>query len=99
MRPIINYLGVIIVFNEEGIVNKLVTAAVIGLLGWTVMTTQQLAIDVAVISEKVDTSIRQQVSSSDIAILQDKIVRLENWNQNLSTRLANVEDYIRKEDL
>lgn len=68
-------------FNEEGIVNKLVTAAVIGLLGWNVMTTQRLAIDVAVISEKVDAN----ASGVEIVVLQAQIQQLEK-------RIEHVED-------
>ena len=82
-------------FDEEGIINKIVTAAVIGLLGWNVVTTQQLAVQVAVISEKVDTIQQQQVSSADIAVIQDQTVRQEQWLNNLSRRLADVENFIR----
>lgn len=82
-------------FNEEGIINKIVTAAVVGLLGWNVVTTQQLAVQVAVISEKVDTIQQQQVSSADIAVIQDQTARQEQWLNNLSRRLADVENFIR----
>lgn len=86
-------------FNEDGILNKLVSTIVVGLLGWNVMTTQQLSVEVAVISQKVETIQQQQVSIADIAVTQDKIIRLENWMNNLSRRLADVENHIREKDL
>lgn len=86
-------------FNEEGILNKLVSTIVVGLLGWNVMTTQQLSVEVAVISQKVETIQQQQVSMADIAVTQDKIIRLETWMNNLSRRLADVENHIREKDL
>lgn len=41
-------------FNEEGLLNKIVTAAVIGLLGWLVVTTQQMSVQQAVVATKLE---------------------------------------------
>jgi hypothetical protein len=92
-------VGVQVMFNEDGVLNKLVSTIVVGLLGWNVMTTQQLSVEVAVISQKVETIQQQQVSMADIAVTQDKIIRLENWMNNLSRRLSDVENHIREKDL
>ncbi len=40
--------------NKEDLINKLMVASVIGLLTWNIYTTQQLTIDVAVLTEKID---------------------------------------------
>ena len=66
-------------------------AAIIALLTWNVTVTQQLTVDVAVIKSTLD----RDAMAPDPALLQDKIVRLEKWNDNLSKRLADVENYIR----
>lgn len=72
-------------FNEEGILNKVVTAAVIGLLGWNVMTTQRLAVDVAVLAEKVETTLKNTATKLET-------VTLENRIESLELRLEKIED-------
>jgi hypothetical protein len=39
--------------HNDDLWNKVLIAAVIGLLSWNLMTTQQLAVDVAVLTEKI----------------------------------------------
>jgi hypothetical protein len=39
--------------HTDDLWNKVMIAAVIGLLSWNLMTTQQLAVDVAVLTEKI----------------------------------------------
>jgi hypothetical protein len=39
--------------HQDDLWNKVLIAAVIGLLSWNLMTTQQLAVDVAVLTEKI----------------------------------------------
>ena len=70
-------------FNEEGILNKVVTAAVIGLLGWNVMTTQKLAVDVAVLAEKVDTTLKNAASKLETVTLENRIDVLEERLEKL----------------
>ena len=40
--------------HKDDILNKLMVGAVIGLLSWNIYTTQQLTIDVAVLTEKIE---------------------------------------------
>ena len=40
--------------TKDELTNKLITAAVLGLLSWNIWTTHQLSITVAVLAEKVD---------------------------------------------
>ncbi len=40
--------------QKEDMLNKLMVGAVIGLLGWNIYTTQQLTIDVAVLTSKIE---------------------------------------------
>lgn len=40
--------------NQDDMINKLMVAAVIGLLGWNIYTTQELTIKVAVLTEKME---------------------------------------------
>ena len=76
-------------FNEEGILNKLVTAAVIGLLSWNVMTTKNLSVEVAVLNEKVDNRLSDAYSRTEavgkarevelmIRTLEARVKALEN---------------------
>jgi hypothetical protein len=39
--------------HSDAVWDKVMIAAVIGLLSWNLMTTQQLAVDVAVLTEKI----------------------------------------------
>lgn len=40
--------------HQEDLINKLMVAAVIALLGWNIYTTQELTIKVAVLTEKME---------------------------------------------
>ena len=40
--------------NQDDMINKLMVAAVIGLLTWNIYTTQELTIKVAVLTEKME---------------------------------------------
>lgn len=87
---------------EDSLLNKLISFAVIGLLSWNVWTTQQLSVSVAVLETQVE-GIQSSVSSSlldrytgtqansDFSLVEQRLQRLEDWNQSLSERLRILE--------
>lgn len=87
---------------EDSLLNKLISFAVIGLLSWNVWTTQQLSVSVAVLETQVE-GIQSSVSSSlldrytgtqansDFSLVEQRLQRLEDWNQSLSERLRVLE--------
>lgn len=93
---------------EDSLLNKLISFAVIGLLSWNVWTTQQLSVSVAVLETQVE-GIQNSVSSSlldrytgtqansDFSLVEQRLQRLEDWNQNLSERLRVLEQDLRKQ--
>lgn len=89
-------------FDESNLVNKLATVAVVGLLSWNVMSTSQLTTDVAVMKVTIanlETTLINNATSymtrgealSNNQFLEQKVERLEQWNQNLSERIRNLE--------
>lgn len=87
---------------KDSLFDKLVSVAIIGLLSWTVYTTNQTQQDLAVLSAEVngmDTALnlaaRDRYTSaqaaSDFALIENKIERVETWSQNLSERVRFLE--------
>lgn len=58
-------------FNEDGLLNKIVTAAIIGLLGWLILTTQDMSIKTAVVAEQVLSMKELIISMQSIYITKD----------------------------
>lgn len=85
---------------EGSIVDKIITAAIIGLLGWNLMTTQRLAVDVAVLNNTIVTVLSDRYTGTQATSraneVDRRLDRLEQWNQNLSSRVANIENDLRK---
>ena len=93
-------------FNEEGILNKIITTGVIGMIAWVLVNTNDMSRSIAVLDTKVSAleAIVQlgtkdrytaQQAESDKRFIQSQIDRLETWTQNLSNRLREVENDIR----
>ena len=87
---------------EDTLLSKIESAAMIGLLGWNLMTTQRLSLEVAVISSKLQTleafipdSYTTKEAISDGKVVEQRIKRLEEWNQNISERLRSLEEAAR----
>lgn len=72
--------------------NKILLGVVVSLLSWNVYATHLLKIDVAVLSAKVES----QGSGEDVALLKQRVTRLEAWQQNLSNRLSSLEEFERE---
>lgn len=89
-------------FEESGWVNRIITAGIIAMIGWTLMTVQDLSVEIAVIQSKFETlentiSLTQQdrytrsEALSDRALLEQRITRLETWTERLSDRVQELE--------
>ena len=82
-------------FDEDGIVNKLVTAAVIGLLGWNVITTQSLSVDVAVLQSAVERVLEEQYTNvqatSRTSEVDGRITRLETTVSELEETVERLD--------
>lgn len=92
--------------KDDNLLSKIISAAVIGLLSWNTYTTQNLSVSVAVLETRVS-SLQEIISSSvmdrytnsqaqsDHALIDQRIERLEEWNQNLSERIRLLEQEAR----
>jgi len=92
--------------KDDNLLSKIISAAVIGLLSWNTYTTQNLSVSVAVLETRVS-SLQETISSSlmdrytnsqaqsDHALIDQRIERLEEWNQNLSERIRLLEQEAR----
>jgi len=92
--------------KDDNLISKIISAAVIGLLSWNTYTTQNLSVSVAVLETRVS-SLQETISSSlmdrytnsqaqsDHALIDQRIERLEEWNQNLSERIRLLEQEAR----
>lgn len=94
-------------FDESGLINKLITAAVVGLLGWNVVSTQKLTVQSAVQNESLSniketlaiTSLDRYTASqakADFSLLEQRIKRLEDWNSNQSENIRLLTDRLNK---
>lgn len=73
--------------SMEKMLGYLMTA-VLALLSWNVYTTQQLSVTVAVIEER--------TQGFNNGLLEQRIGRLEEWNQNMTERIRFLEQQERK---
>lgn len=71
--------------------DTMLTAAIVALLGWNVWTTNDLGITVG----KIETQILLQADYQQ-QLFEQRVGRLEQWNEKLSERLADVEEHLRK---
>ena len=76
-------------------------AGTVALLGWILMSVHSLSTDMAVVkatieSLKVDRYTATQAEAQKI-LIEDKIDRLEKWNNRLSDRLHAVEETLMNE--
>lgn len=85
-------------FNEEGMLNKLLTVAVVGLLSWNVLTTHRLSVDVAVMKNSLQSATEdrytQNQANSDFRILEGNLKTLEVEQKRILERLRNLEGKI-----
>lgn len=82
-------------FKDDGAISKAMTAAIVALLGWNVMTTQTLSINMAVMSSAIVTLKETLYTESDARaaniLVDNRIQTLETWAQNLSERMRLLE--------
>lgn len=77
--------------NNNTLVNKLVTTAIVGLLSWNVWTTQKLAVDVAVVKSTLSFSFEDSYNKSEAVaehrLLESRITHLENQMEDFRSKL------------
>lgn len=84
-------------FEESGWVNKVITAGIIAMIGWTLLSVQRMSVDLAVLTTQVQgitTQLDKQPSIVDIITLQQKVERHDAWLDRLSERLNALEDRV-----
>lgn len=86
--------------NELGLNwNTILMIVLVGLLSWNLNTTQQLAVDFAVLKQQVVSGTADRYTGTQAAtdkrILQNQVDSHNAWLQNLSSRLADIEAYLR----
>lgn len=81
-------------FEERTLIDKVVSAAIIGLLGWNVASTQKLSVDVEVLKVQTQAIIDKSIDSTDVVLLEQRTRRLEEWVESLSERLATAEKLV-----
>ena len=79
--------------ETTSIMDKLVTWAVLGLLGWNVMTTQQLSVDVAVLKNTVDTGFSDRYTATEAA---SRSLIIDRRIDYLQDELSELEERVRK---
>ena len=92
--------------DETTLLGKIVTFVMVGMLGWLAFTVQEMSVQQAVQGTQV-VAIRESISVAnldrytrseavaDVSLLSGRLDRLEEWNSNLSSRLASLEQDIR----
>ena len=93
------------VFEESGWVNRVITAGIIGMIGWTLLTVTEMAEEVAVMQARFESfetfataqslgRYTKSEASADLALLAQRIERLEEWNARLSDRINETEEHV-----
>lgn len=77
--------------ETESWIDRALQVGLVALISWNLYTTQDLGKEVAVIQ-----AILSQ-PSTDVALLAQRVSRLEQWNANLSERVASIEKDLRLE--
>lgn len=81
--------------------NTILMVVLVGLLSWNLSTTQQLAVDMSAMKQQILIVTEDRYTSTqaltDKEILQGKLDSHSNWLQNLSERLAKVEQDLRED--
>ena len=77
--------------ETESWIDRALQIGLVALISWNLYTTQDLGKEVAVIQ-----AILSQ-PSTDVALLSQRVSRLEQWNANLSERVSSIEKDLRLE--
>ncbi len=87
---------------NDKLFSNIVQFVVIGLLGWLSITTFELssetkvmAAEVRFLTQSLDRMAQTQFTDSEAVALEQRVSRLEEWDQNLSTRISKLETDIR----
>lgn len=87
--------------TSSPIINSILSAAMLGLMGWTLLTVHNLSNDLGVINATVQFAIQDRYTSTeakaDNLVLKQQIRVLEEKIDSLKLRLNEVEDDIRKD--
>lgn len=75
--------------ETESWIDRALQVGLVALISWNLYTTQDLGKEVAVIQ-----AILSQ-PSTDLALLAQRVSRLEQWNSNLSERVSSIEKDLR----
>lgn len=89
-------------FDEAGWVNKIITAGIIAMIGWTLLTVQNVSVELAVLKTKLD-GVEQAINLSQVdrytrseavadkALVQQQIQSLETLLERNSERIRDLE--------
>ena len=87
--------------TSSPIINSILSAAMLGLMGWTLLTVHNLSNDLGVINATVQFAIQDRYTSTeakaDNLVLKQQIRVLEEKIDSLKLRINEVEDDIRKD--
>lgn len=76
--------------------NGVLTAIMLGLMGWTLLTVHELTNKVSIINNTLQLTSQniypRAVAEGELKLINQRINRLEQWNQNLSERVRGLED-------
>jgi hypothetical protein len=73
---------------QLSLVEKIVGAVIIGLLGWQTFTVQQMSVDVAVMKAQLNREENERFRVQDGARLEDRIKRLEERIQSIEEEIG-----------
>lgn len=81
------------------VVGSLVSTVVVGMMSWMTLTLQDMSVRMAVVETSV-IAIKQQptISVDSLALRDQRITRNEQWLENLSRRLSDLERDFRARD-
>ena len=84
--------------TDSSILNAVLTAVMLGLMGWTLLTVHNLTNQVAIINNTVQIGLTEtyprSVAEGETNLLKQRIKRLEEWDQALSERIRNLENAV-----
>ena len=81
--------------DETGWINKVITAGIIAMIGWTLMSVQNMSVSLAVLTTQVahiTEQLQDQPDIIDIISIKQRIDNHDIWLGRLSDRLNEVED-------
>lgn len=93
-------------FEEAGMVNKIITAGIIGMIGWILLSVTGMSTKVAVIETKLEAinnsvvafgvnNYTQTEATADKAIVDQRLILIEAQTDHLEKRVRDLENELR----